>query len=79
MQYQLGCQSKVSSLPQPDSLQLYGGYYYNFISPVPRARLEDLASAALQAGSEALVQKLFDQYTNFICLESEMFCLKQVP
>ena len=35
--------------------------------------MEDLATAALQAGSEHLV---FDQYTNFICLESEMFCLK---
>ena len=56
---------------------LYGSYYYNFISPVSRTKLEDLATAALQAGSENLVQRLFDQYTNFICLESEMFCLKQ--
>ena len=39
--------------------------------------MEDLATAALQAGSEHLVQKLFNQYTNFIYLESEMFCLKQ--
>jgi len=54
----------------------YGAYYYNFISPVSRTKLEDIATSALQAGAEQLVQRLFDQYTNFICLEDEMFCLK---
>ena len=33
-------------------------YYYNFISPVSRTKLEDLATAALQAGSKNLVQRL---------------------
>merc|ERR1719209_1557329 len=47
------------------------------LSPLSAEKLEDLATAALQAGCENLVQRLFDQYTNFICLESEMFCLKQ--
>ena len=55
---------------------LYGGYHYNFISPVSRPQLEDIATAALQAGCEQNVQRLFDQYTNFICLEEDMFCLK---
>ena len=67
----------IQRICQDLSSHLYGSYYYNFISPVSRTKLEDLATAALQAGSENLVQKLFDQYTNFICLESEMFCLKQ--
>jgi len=67
----------VQRICQDLSSQLYGGYYFNFISPVSRTKLEDLATAALQAGCENLVQRLFDQYTNFICLESEMFCLKQ--
>jgi len=56
---------------------LYGGYHFNFISPVSRAKLEDLATSALQSNSVQLVQKIFDQYINFICLEDEMFCLKQ--
>ena len=56
--------------------QLYAGYYYNFISPVTRSKLEDLASSALQSGSDSLIQKIFDQYTNFICLEPEMFSLR---
>lgn len=67
----------IQRICQDLSSHLYGSYYYNFISPVSRTKLEDLATAALQAGSENLVQRLFDQYTNFICLESEMFCLKQ--
>ena len=40
-------------------------------------RLDDLTKTAVQSGSENLVQKLFNKYTKFICLESEMFCLKQ--
>jgi len=67
----------IQRICQDLSSQLYGSYYYNFISPVSRTKLEDIATAALQSGSENLVQRLFDQYTNFICLESEMFCLKQ--
>ena len=58
------------------SSHLYS-YYFIFISPVCRTNLEDLATAALKAGSENLVQRLFDQYTNCICLEIKMFCLKQ--
>jgi len=67
----------VQRICQDLSNQLYGSYYFNFISPVNRTKLEDLATSALQSGSENLVQRLFDQYINFICLESEMFCLKQ--
>jgi len=65
----------VQRLCQDLGNQLYGGYHYNFISPVSRPQLEDIATAALQAGCEHLVQRLFDQYTNFICLEDDMFCL----
>ena len=67
----------IQRMCQDMNNQLYGGYYYNFISPVNRAKLEDLASAALQSGSDQLIQRIYDQYTNFICLEPEMFCLKQ--
>lgn len=55
---------------------LYGSYYFNFISPISRQRLEDLATAALQANAVTQVQKLYDQYVNFICLENEMFSLR---
>ena len=55
---------------------VYGSYYFNFISPIGRSRLEDLASAAVGAGQVQQIRKLYDQYVNFICLEKEMFTLK---
>lgn len=56
---------------------LYDYYHLNFISPISRQRLEDLASAALQASCVANIQKVYDQYVNFISLEDDMFVLKQ--
>ena len=73
----LPTEDNIQRMCQDMSNQLYGGYYYNFISPVTRSKLEDLAGSALQSGSDHLIQKVYDQYTNFICLEPEMFCLKQ--
>ena len=69
-------EKQICFLDQDLGNNLYGGYHYNFISPVSRPQLEDIATAALQAGCEQNVQRLFDQYTNFICLEEDMFCLK---
>lgn len=48
----------------------------NFISPISRQRLEDLAAAALAAGTVASVHKVYDQYVNFITLEDDMFVLR---
>lgn len=36
---------------------LYGSYYFNFISPISRQKLEDLASAAIGANAVAQVRK----------------------
>lgn len=55
---------------------LYDAYHLNFISPISRQKLEDLASASLQAGCVANIQKIYDQYVNFITLEDDMFILK---
>lgn len=56
--------------------QLYEAYYFNFISSVSRHRLEDLASAAINAQSVAQVLKVCDQYLNFISLEDDLFILR---
>lgn len=37
---------------------LYGSYYFNFISPISRQKLEDLAQAALQANAVTQVCNL---------------------
>ncbi|KAJ3657309.1 hypothetical protein Zmor_009124 [Zophobas morio] len=39
-------------------------------------KLEDLASAALQANCVANIHKVYDQYVNFISLDDDMFILK---
>lgn len=66
----------VSRISQDFRNELYDQYYLNFVSPVSRQHLEDLASAALQANCVANVSKVFDQYLNFITLENDMFLLK---
>lgn len=55
---------------------LYDVYHLNFIAPISRQKLEDLASAALQANCVANIHKLYDQYLNFITLEDDLFILK---
>ncbi|KAG8227275.1 hypothetical protein J437_LFUL012189 [Ladona fulva] len=55
---------------------LYDAYHLNFISPISRQRLEDLAAAALQANCVSQIHKVYDQYLNFISLEDDMFTLK---
>lgn len=55
---------------------LYDAYHLNFISPISRQRLEDLAAAALQANCVSQIQKVYDQYLNFISLEDDMFVLR---
>ncbi|XP_067010101.1 protein sly1 homolog [Anabrus simplex] len=55
---------------------LYDIYHLNFISPISRQRIEDLASAALQANCVSQIHKVYDQYLNFITLEDDMFILK---
>ncbi|XP_015588870.1 protein sly1 homolog [Cephus cinctus] len=55
---------------------LYDIYHLNFISPISRQKMEDLASAALLAGAVANIHKVFDQYLNFITLEDDLFILR---
>ncbi|XP_011494976.1 PREDICTED: protein sly1 homolog isoform X1 [Ceratosolen solmsi marchali] len=55
---------------------LYDVYHMNFISPILRHRMEDLATAALMAGAVANIHKVFDQYLDFITLEDDLFILR---
>lgn len=66
----------IQRISQDFRNQVYDSYYLNFISPVSRQKLEDLASAALQANSVHYVTKIFDQYLNFITLEDDVVVLR---
>lgn len=66
----------VTRISQDFRNTLYDQYFLNFVSPVSRQYLEDLASAALQANCVASVSRVYDQYLNFITLENDLFVLK---
>ncbi|CAF1222221.1 unnamed protein product [Rotaria sordida] len=57
---------------------LYESYYLNFIAPIPRDLLEDLATVVLESNSQQNITKIYDQYLDFITLEDDLFCLRQV-
>lgn len=56
---------------------LYDSYYFNFISPISRQKLETIANAALQSESATNVKKVYDQYINFVALEDDLFILRE--
>lgn len=55
---------------------IYDQYHLNFISPITRQKLEDLAASAIHSNSAVNIHKVFDQYLNFICLEDDLFIMK---
>ncbi|VDM38214.1 unnamed protein product [Toxocara canis] len=56
---------------------MYDSFYINMISPLSRPCLEQLASAAVHGASVQRVQKLTDQFLNFISLEDDLFVLRR--
>ncbi|KAJ8971431.1 hypothetical protein NQ314_000687 [Rhamnusium bicolor] len=69
-------EENLGRISQDFQTGVYDIYHLNFISPISRQKLEDLASAAIVANSVANIHKVFDQYVNFISLEEDMFILK---
>ncbi|KAF8359760.1 sly-1 [Pristionchus pacificus] len=55
---------------------LYGSFFINTISPLNRVRLEKLAAAAYQGSTIQRVEKVVDQFLNFISLEDDLFVLR---
>eukprot|EP01135_Chromosphaera_perkinsii_P008142 Nk52_evm1s1141 gene=Nk52_evmTU1s1141 len=56
--------------------ELYDSFYLNFISAVPRGRLEELAASVLESNTQMFISKIFDQYLNFVSLENDLFTLR---
>ncbi|XP_056642242.1 protein sly1 homolog [Diorhabda carinulata] len=69
-------QENLDRISQDFQKGTYDIYHLNFISPISRERLEDLASSAITANSVANIHKVYDQYVNFISLEDDLFVLK---
>ena len=55
--------------------QLYSPAYVNFLSSIPRPLLEDFAAQTAEAGTSENIAQLYDQYSNFIVSEPDLFSL----
>lgn len=73
----LPTEENIKRICQDFKNQLYDSFYLNFITPISRAKLDTLAQTAFQANVTANICKVFDQYTNFVSLEDELFVLKE--
>uniref|UniRef100_A0A0K0E2N8 Sec1 family domain-containing protein 1 n=1 Tax=Strongyloides stercoralis TaxID=6248 RepID=A0A0K0E2N8_STRER len=56
---------------------MYDSFYINMIYPMSRIQLENLAASAVHGGTMQQVQKLTDQYLNFIALEDDFIILRR--
>jgi hypothetical protein len=56
----LPTEENLGRIGQDLQSNLYDAYHLNFISPISRQRLEDLAAAALQANCVSQIQKVID-------------------
>ncbi|RPD55850.1 Sec1-like protein [Lentinus tigrinus ALCF2SS1-6] len=54
---------------------LYESYHLNFVEPLPRALLEELAAAVARDGTGELVEQVLDQYLSFIAPSPSLFSL----
>ncbi|GJP62833.1 hypothetical protein CLOP_g19853 [Closterium sp. NIES-67] len=55
----------------------YDKMHLNFTASVPRLLLEDLAAGTLKANALHRVARVFDQYSEFVCLDHGLFSLGQ--
>ncbi|EKM61350.1 uncharacterized protein PHACADRAFT_204518 [Phanerochaete carnosa HHB-10118-sp] len=58
---------------------LYESFHLNFVEPLPRALLEELAAAVARDGSGELVEQVLDQYLSFISPSPSLFSLLPPP
>ena len=53
--------------------KLYSSIHLNFVRPVPRPLLEELAKSTLSTNTVGMLTKLYDQTLDFVCLEPNLF------
>ncbi|KAG6842426.1 hypothetical protein C0991_007556 [Blastosporella zonata] len=58
---------------------LYESFHLNFVEPLPRSLLEELASSSAQDGTGELISQLVDQYLSFIAPSPSLFSLLPAP
>eukprot|EP00049_Salpingoeca_infusionum_P027309 m.31600 g.31600 ORF g.31600 m.31600 type:complete len:734 (-) comp9433_c0_seq3:215-2416(-) len=73
----LPTQDNVKRIIQDMRENVYASYQLNFLTPLPRDLLELLAEATVEIGCVSKVERIFDLYGNFLCLEDDFFTLTE--
>ncbi|KAF9444597.1 SLY1 protein [Macrolepiota fuliginosa MF-IS2] len=58
---------------------LYESFHLNFVEPLPRSLLEELAASVAQDGTGELVEQIVDQYLSFVTPSPSLFSLLPPP
>ncbi|KDQ63155.1 hypothetical protein JAAARDRAFT_75671 [Jaapia argillacea MUCL 33604] len=58
---------------------LYESFHLNFVEPLPRALLEELAGSVAKDDTGELVEQVLDQYLSFIAPSPSLFSLLPIP
>ncbi|KAH9944281.1 Sec1-like protein [Epithele typhae] len=67
--------TNVRRISQDLEKGLYESYHLNFVEPLPRALLEELAGSVARDGTGELVEQVLDQYLSFIAPSPSLFSL----
>eukprot|EP00981_Chlorochromonas_danica_P007329 scaffold1690_cov177-Ochromonas_danica.AAC.6 len=68
-------ESNVKKIAEDCTKQLYRAAYVNFLTRIERPLLEKFAQDLVGQGAVSSVAKVYDQYLDFIALESNLFTL----
>ncbi|KAM5531712.1 hypothetical protein V8D89_014632 [Ganoderma adspersum] len=71
--------ANVRRIAQDLEKGLYESYHLNFVEPLPRALLEELAAVVARDGTGELVEQVLDQYLSFIAPSPSLFSLLPPP
>lgn len=71
--------ANIQRIAQDLEKGLYESFHLNFVEPLPRALLEELAAAVARDGTGELVEQVLDQYLSFIAPSPSLFSLLPPP
>ncbi|KAI0651970.1 Sec1-like protein [Trametes meyenii] len=71
--------ANIRRIAQDLERNLYESFHLNFVEPLPRALLEELAAEVARGGTGELVEQVLDQYLSFISPSPSLFSLLPPP
>ncbi|KAI0825012.1 Sec1-like protein [Trametes gibbosa] len=71
--------TNIRRIAQDLEKSLYESFHLNFVEPLPRALLEELAAEVARGGTGELVEQVLDQYLSFIAPSPSLFSLLPPP